>query len=198
METQENNQPLTLTVGSDKIQLFSTLLQSGIEIETTRGDVIGTFLERLPGFSEDYIVETVQTIFLNGTATDDLQTPLSGDSPVLAISAAMPGLAGAIFRKNSLHASLRTAQTVEEDGDTAGTTTVTLKLFNAIARDKGTMLLAGGVNIKASNITDFLGHRSTLIPHIESATVAEQPIQPSELTKTLSGLDTVHLQIIES
>lgn len=198
METQENNQPLTLTVGSDKIQLFSTLLQSGIEIETTRGDVIGTFLERLPGFSEDYIVEAVQTIFLNGTATDDLQTPLSGGSPVLAISAAMPGLAGAIFRKNSLHASLRTAQTVEEDGDTAGTTTVTLKLFNAIARDKGTMLLAGGVNIKAKNITDFLGHRSTLIPHIESAVVAEQPIQPSELTKTLQGLDTVHLQIIES
>jgi hypothetical protein len=40
---------------------------------------------------------------------DDLETVVDGSSPVIAISGAMPGLAGAIFRKNSFHAALRTS-----------------------------------------------------------------------------------------
>ena len=111
---------------AEDIDRFTSLLQAGILIPAVRGVSIGAFLESLPGFTADYITDQVQTIFLNGTATDDMETPMEGDNPVLAISAAMPGLAGAIFRRNSLHAALRTVKATIANNSATDEITVTL------------------------------------------------------------------------
>ena len=131
MEDQLSLPELILEVTAESLPLFTTLLQSGIEINCNDGLSMGHFLNELPGFTPEYISDIIQTIFLNGTAEDDMTTPLTGKNPVLALSAAMPGLAGAIFRKNSLHSALRTEtrkkNTTESQSESL---TVTLKLFN--------------------------------------------------------------------
>lgn len=159
---------LTLYLSEGSIDKFVYLLQSGIRVKSTTGELLGLFLEKLPGFSVDYIIDEVQTIFLDGTAIDDLQTPLTGESPVVALSAAMPGLSGAIFRRNSIHAALRTvtANTNTPENSAPQPIDVTLKLFNAIAREKGPQLLREGITIRSASVLDYLNTRKWLLNHI--------------------------------
>lgn len=187
---------LVLQVPSEKVWMFTSLLQAGIHVTADSGTSIGVFLEQLPGFSEEYIVDQVQTIFLNGTATDDLKTPLVGKKPVLAISAAMPGLAGAIFRKNSLHAALRTTTESQNTTLDKRELTVCLKLFNAIARDRGEKLLRQGVVMESGSVIQFLTTRSTLLPLITTITIDNKAITESELISRLEQSDRLTIQVV--
>lgn len=187
---------LVLQVPTEKVWMFTSLLQAGIHITAASGTPIGVFLEQLPGFSEEYIVDQVQTIFLNGTATDDLKTPLAGEKPVLAISAAMPGLAGAIFRKNSLHAALRTTTESQDTTLDKQKLTVCLKLFNAIARDRGEELLRRGVVMESGSVIQFLTTRSTLLANITGITIDNEAISESELISRLEQSDRLNIHVV--
>ncbi|SHO51671.1 hypothetical protein SAMN02745220_04142 [Desulfopila aestuarii DSM 18488] len=194
MKTQLSDTPtFTLYTTIEAIDRFTSLLQTGIIVPAARGVSIGAFLEALPGFTANYITEQVQTIFLNGTATDDMETPLDGDAPVLAISAAMPGLAGAIFRRNSLHAALRTVKKTMKSNSATDEITVILKLFNAIARDRGVQLLQNGVIIKAANVTAFLANRAPLMQLLLDAEVNGNQTSSSSLAHLLPTFDTIKL-----
>jgi hypothetical protein len=179
------------------MEMFTSLLQSGILTPTAPGNSIGVFLENIQGFTTDYITSQVQTIFLDGTATDDMETKFAGENPVLALSAAMPGLAGAIFRKNSLHAALRTTKIARHDACGNSRITVTLKLFNTIARDRGPELLRQGVSLKAAGLKSFLDARTTLPSMIMVAELEGKTIPRHDLPKTLTSLDRVHLTLID-
>lgn len=192
-------QRLELRVAPGTAPLFATVLQAGVAIPAPAGETLGAFLDRLPDFSRDYIVGEIQTIFLNGTAIDDLQTPLAGDNPVLALSAAMPGLAGAIFRKNSFHAALRTTlaekQTAHSERETV---IVTLKLFNSIARDRGPALLAEGVAIDAGHLLNFFKTSPTLLSHLRHVDMSGQVRDRQELTGLLEQNSPVRLVVREA
>jgi len=164
-------QNITFTVPAEKIGSYTTLLQSGIFLESEIGEPIGIFMDKLPGFNMEYIVDRIQTIFLDGNALDDMETPFSNSSPVLALSAAMPGLAGAIFRRNSLHAALRTSESkTDQTVLTESNILVCLKLFNMIAAEKGPGILEQGGCFSGSTLHNFFHQRPELqqnIIHIE-------------------------------
>ena len=199
MEDQLSLPELILEVTAESLPLFTTLLQSGIEINCNDGLSMGHFLNELPGFTPEYISDIIQTIFLNGTAEDDMTTPLTGKNPVLALSAAMPGLAGAIFRKNSLHSALRTEtrkqNTTESQSESL---TVTLKLFNSIAKERGAELLKKGVNIPSISIDNFLNRRATLRQHIKAVQFEGVTIDKSDLLPILSENSKINIQIVSA
>lgn len=193
MKEQQSLSRLTLSVRSESLPVFTTLLQSGIEATTAGGTTLGRFLGDLPGFTADYLAETVQTIFLNGTAVDDLTLPLAGENPVLALSAAMPGLAGAIFRRNSFHAALRTDTAAKASQRQEETTlTVTLKLFNSIARERGGELLRRGVRLQAGVLADFLERRPNLRRDIHLIRLDGREISFQDLTRCLADHDRIN------
>ena len=154
---------LDFTAPDGSASLFATVFQGGASMQIPPDTTLGSFLDGLPGFTMDYVADVVQTIFLDGTAVDDLQTPITGNSPVLALSAAMPGLAGAILRRNSFHAALRTATARPADHHDRGPVTLTLKLFNSIARDRGPALLAVGIRVEARKLSDFFATHPALL-----------------------------------
>ncbi|MFV0436572.1 MAG: hypothetical protein ACK5PS_04160 [Desulfopila sp.] len=180
------------TLGGD-IDGFTSLLQAGIRVRVRHGSSIGALLTSLPGFTARYINEEVQTIFLDGSATDDLATPLFGTTHVLAISAAMPGLAGAIFRRNSLHASLRTVNPQSAKAETVEEVIVKLKLFNTIARDRGKTLLREGVWLTSADLSQFLDNRASLIAKITDLVIDGTAVPASGLMAILPQFDTVRL-----
>ena len=188
---------LTLMVAEQDLPFYTTLLQSGIEIKGRSGETMAAFLDRLPGFTLDYIADTVQTIFLDGTANDDLTTPLTGKNSTIALSAAMPGLAGAIFRRNSFHAALRT-RTATKAKETGGDKppAVTLKLFNSIAAEKGPELLRRGVTILSGRLLKFLAPRDGLAGRIKNISLADDTITTDSLTENLARFETINLKII--
>lgn len=196
MEEQGTPHRLRLEVSAAHVHLFTTVLQSGIEIKTESGNDIGTFLQRLEVFTMEYLSQTVETIFLNGTPIDELSHPLEGKNPTLALSAAMPGLAGAIFRKNSYHTALRTSTGENTtEGISSGTTTVTLKLFNTIAKERGQELLHRGVTISGLKFTKFIERNGHLIDYILTAHLNDVQINLSNLVTALHRSSTIYLII---
>ena len=197
METTDTHNPrLVLHVEKSAPQLFSTLLQSGFQVAAEPTDTIGTFLTRLPGFTDEYVQREVQTIFLNGTATDDLQTPISGKQPTLAITTAMPGLAGAIFRKNSPHAPLRTTRVEKSAADTPPLSTVTLKIFTTIGKEMGPGLLRRGVDLKAADLHSFFGYRPSLLGRIDEISIDGRECTAEDMLSFLKSSEMIHLSVL--
>jgi hypothetical protein len=196
MDDQQSLSHLVLTITPEKLPLFTTVLQSGIEIMTPAGTSLGQFLSALPGFTAEYLADAVQTIFHNGTAIDDLTTLFYGEKPVLALSAAMPGLAGAIFRRNSFHAALRSEIKAKPAGSLSEKPlTVTLKLFNTIALERGKELLALGVRLPAAVLSSFLRIRPGLLPAIVRIKLDEEVIDMPTLLSALAEATKIDLKI---
>jgi hypothetical protein len=115
----------------------------------------------LPGFTVEYLEKTVQTIFINGVAADSLDRQLPPGSTV-ALSAAMPGLAGAIFRRQGVHGSLRSRPMVKQSETAPNSGYLRVKLFNSIATDRAVDLLQRGILVKGASFHDFASRREEL------------------------------------
>jgi len=138
--------------GSHKPFLFR-MLQEGFFVTTKAGISIKDFLTDYLKIDSDYISRRISTLLLNGIPVDDLDSETLADGSVLALSAAMPGLAGSIFRKGGYLAGLRSKVgkkdiAAKPDSDAW----VKVKLFNALVADLGPGLLSRGIWIKASSL----------------------------------------------
>ncbi len=178
---------------------LTSLLQSGIKEQATCDEPIGRFLEKLPGFTEAYIANDIQTIFLNGNPVDDLETPLTSRKATIALSAAMPGLAGAIFRRNSLHAALRkTSPPVDNNQKHAGTVSIQLKLFNAVAANRGPGLFQKGVSLSSKTLSQYLQTRPSIQSDILIFQVNGTGVNWEDLLELLEAKDFIFLLASEA
>jgi hypothetical protein len=119
---------------------------------------ISTILRHLLCVPPEYLERRLQTIFLNGKPVDDLEQTLVAHGDCLALSAAMPGLVGATFRKKGLIAAFRAGITFRQTSITfiPGPCWVRLKLFNLLAQELGPGLLARGVWLAKKDFYLFL------------------------------------------
>jgi hypothetical protein len=152
---------LHLTLPAELLPGFASLLQHGILFPLPRPVPLLAFLVSLPGFSLDYIEENVQTIFIDGVAADSLDRALAGGTTV-ALSAAMPGLAGAIFRRQGIHGSLRSQPVQQSPHALTDAGFLTLKLFNSIATDRVGDLLRQGILVSGKALVNFARMRGHL------------------------------------
>lgn len=186
---------LKITLDINNVSRFTSLLQSGIGLESTTGTSLGVFLTNLPHFDPDYINQRIQTIFFDGNAVDDLEKHFFEPHHVVALSAAMPGLAGAIFRRNSLCAALRTKASVTQTNNSSiKPCIVTLKLFNNIALEKGAAILENGGIFSGSSLLDFFRQRPSLIMSATSFTLDNTIVPRERVIQQLDEAKTYHLQ----
>jgi hypothetical protein len=112
---------------------FKALLQRGVGIAGGSGATVREFLEDVLGIDATYVEEKLQTVFLDGQPVDDLDRAVVRPGAVLALSGAMPGLAGATMRRGGYYARMREGIT-HEGRDPAGRVQedgiVVVKLFN--------------------------------------------------------------------
>ncbi len=162
MHCQHTTPLLTLSFPTQPLTGFASLLQHGLLFPVQQPVPLVPFLLALPGFTAEYIEQTVQTIFINGVPADSLQREL-GAGTTLALSAAMPGLAGAIFRRQGVHGSLRTRP--QEPSVAVGMQEgyLTLKLFNSIAFDRVDDLLSHGILIASKAWQQFATMHGALL-----------------------------------
>jgi hypothetical protein len=148
---------LSLTVAPDGISRFLPLLGQGFTVNRPAGASVEDFLCRECGIAPDYLRERVQTVFLNGKAIDDLAAAVVIDGSTLALSAAMPGLAGAVLRKGGAYAAMRRQISHASPGGphASGPVSVRIKLFNLVARELGPGFLEQGVLIRGADLQDF-------------------------------------------
>ncbi|RJR20740.1 MAG: hypothetical protein C4582_08805 [Desulfobacteraceae bacterium] len=148
-------------------------------IRTRSGISIKEFITEYLNAESDYISKRISTLFLNGTPVDDLDYEILTDGSVLALSAAMPGLAGAILRKGGHLAGLRTRVEKKHSAEKAASGAwVKLKLFNALVPELGPGLLSRGIWVKASSISSFPAESNILPPYTD-------PDNPDEMVHVI-------------
>ena len=148
---------LRLTVESDRLSLFSSLLGQGFTLKVRTGCSVRELLCGQLGVRADYIDQRIQTIFLDGKTVDDLDTAVIRQESTLALSAAMPGLAGATLRRGGAYAAMRRQISHQ---NTAGHNSVAdgvvmLKLFNLVALELGPGFLKQGIWIRGKHMENF-------------------------------------------
>jgi hypothetical protein len=189
---------LDLTLPETAVSRFFPLLGQGVLVRGPGGETVEGFLQKTAGVSPVYLKDRVQTVFLNGRALDDLKTATVADGATLALSAAMPGLAGAVLRRGGFYAAMR-RQISHEAGGPAGVgqeITVTLKLFNLVARDLGPGLLAKGVLLPADQLKDFIDRQGRWIwVGCIAAEADGRPVETARVPGVLSGAGQVILTV---
>jgi hypothetical protein len=184
---------LTLALPEEAVAGFASLLQHGILFAVDRSVAILPFLLTLPGFTAGYIEKTVQTIFINGVAADSLDRSLAAGS-TLALSAAMPGLAGAIFRRQGVHGSLRSQHAAKVEPDHSASGFITLKLFNSIAADRVQDLLTQGIYVSGKALHDFAARREHLFVPPVVLSFAGRTLNSTDLLRTVAGLPILQVK----
>jgi len=139
------------------MSLFSPLLGQGFTLKIRTGISVRDLLCRQIGINEDYLDQRIQTIFLDGKVVDNVDTAVIRQESTLALSAAMPGLAGATLRRSGAYAAMRSQishknNTVDNSAENG---TVMLKLFNLVALELGPMFLNQGIWIDGKNLEHF-------------------------------------------
>jgi hypothetical protein len=124
---------------------FKALLQRGVGIAGGAGATVREFLEDVLGIEAAYIEEKLQTVFLDGQPVDDFDRAVVRPGSVLALSGAMPGLAGATMRRGGYYARMREGITHEGHDPADGVRKngiVVVKLFNRPLADLAEALAA--------------------------------------------------------
>lgn len=130
---------------------------------------------------------------------DDLDQQIFGESAVIAASAAMPGLAGAIFRKGGIHASLRTVAGKDLHSTALKqAVNVRIKLFNITAKERGMDILSGGCFVKAADLLKFLQYRERVAARIIYAVSDKEKLNSSQLCSFLETQTNIHLFITKN
>lgn len=155
---EQTSTALSFVLKQDKISVFFFLLQQGFQVTAKVGCDIQSLLCDQFGMMPDYLSDRINTIFLNSKPVDDVTSAVIEDGDTLALSAAMPGLVGATFRKAGCLASFRGSITYQKDGDApavCGEGAITLKLFNLLVSEMGPLFLECGIWVSGRVLRDF-------------------------------------------
>jgi hypothetical protein len=137
---------------------LSRIFQKGIRVEIETGCTLESLLCDQWGVPSEYILKKISTLFLNGKPVDDIYTARVGEGAVLALSAAMPGLVGAVMRRDGFFSSLRGAITYREaaPANPVCRGVITVKLFNLLIGELGPLFLTRGFFVDPGDLPEDL------------------------------------------
>lgn len=178
---------------------FTPLFSRGLLVSACLECSLKELMCRQIGLAEDYLDNRVQTVFLNGHPVDDVNRATVGEGATLALSAAMPGLAGAVLRKGGVLATLRQNITYRNDALARETCEgrVIVKLFNMTTREVGPLLLARGIWMEGTELRELLDRCDDLLRKgCRQTMLNNSPIGLDDLRSHIKDKDTLFLQVI--
>ncbi len=158
MSSESSGTELRLHLEESLIPKFFQLLQRGFMMKVQVGCSIKSLLCEQLGVDPEYMEKRIQTIFLDGKPVDDVNSAIIRDGSTLALSAAMPGLVGAVLRSGGFFASMRsTISHREETGvERPQEGMVSLKLFNILLKEMGPAFLEKGIWVHGKDLQNFI------------------------------------------
>ena len=149
---------LDLVLEAERVKDFFPLLQRGFMFKARVDHSIKTLLCEQVGLKPEYVEDRIKIIFLDGKAVDDIDSAIIKDGSTLALSAAMPGLVGAILRRGGHLALLRSQATYREGNKPSSPREglVVLKLFNLLVDELGPLFLRTGIYVGGGDLKDLI------------------------------------------
>jgi hypothetical protein len=172
---------LSITVAEDYLLRLIGLLTPSFSVRAQVGNDLKAFVCQQLGVHEVYFEERIQTIFLDSKPVDDVTKTAVRDGSVLALSAAMPGLVGAIFRKGGQYSWMRKSISYEGENNPAQGDSgwVTVKLFNMVLKELGPGFLKQGIWVDGGRVKDFIKSQPQAFRrHIQALPLDGTPTSP--------------------
>ena len=156
-KTSRPQRHIQLAVPSVSIPLFFGLLRSGFLVDLTVGCSLEHMLCDQLEIAPDYLRDRAQTVFLNSSPVDDLASASVPDAAVISLSAAMPGLNGAVMRRGGPLSGMRRSISHAPDQvcNQLSPGRITLKLFNLVAKELGPQFLARGIVVTSKALGEL-------------------------------------------
>jgi len=184
---QQTSRPLRhiqLAVAADRFPLFFGLLRSGFSVDLTVGCSLEHLLCDQLEIAPDYLRDRAQTVFLNSSPVDDLASASVPDEAVISLSAAMPGLNGAIMRRGGPLSEMRRSISHAPDQVCRQLSPgrITLKLFNLVAKELGPQFLTRGVIVSSQALGELFGQQPrSFWQRVHSAAIDGSPCEADQL-----------------
>ena len=183
---------LSIAVADDHLSKLIGLLTPSFSVRAQVGNDLKAFVCEQLGVHDAYFEERIQTIFLDSKPVDDVTKTAVRDGSVLALSAAMPGLVGAIFRKGGQYSWMRKSISYEGENNPAQGDYgwVTVKLFNMVLKELGPGFLEQGVWVDGERVQAFVKVQPLEFrQHIQALPLDGTPISTEAfLDQDLSGI----------
>ena len=192
---------LKLKFDPEIMSVFNPLLGGGFSVCAPSGTSIKAYLCSYLGIDSDFFDNRIQTLFLDGSPVDDPETAYFKSDSVLALSGAMPGLAGATLRSGGFYSRLRGEISYDQTTacETTGECLIRVKLFNLIVKDLGPLFLEKGIQVDSDTVSElFNNRRHRLLDGCQAAELNGKPIEPERLIEMELPRGDVSLQVINS
>ena len=169
--------------------------QKGAKVEVETGINLRSLLLDDLCLTEEGIAK-IQTIFWQSKPVDDIDGCVVRDGGVLALSAALPGLVGAVLRRDGAWAAMRDSITHQDEGtaQTSARGVITVKLFNFMLTEVGPLLLKRGIRLDAADLAALLND-SLVRQQLAEVRLADQEVEVGQLGKLIGGEQTVLLHV---
>lgn len=161
MQKISHNDPLThvhLMLNKGLLPIFYQLLQKGFRVEGNVGCSVRALLCEQHGVAPEYLEKRIQTIFLDGKPVDNVDTAIVEEGATLSLSAALPGLVGAVMRRGGYYAPMR--DQISYRGEFTSPKIkpgkVYMKLFNLPLIELGPMFLKRGILVSGNTLHEVL------------------------------------------
>ena len=167
--TASNDLPetrLSLSVEAEALDGFCLLTGGGFKIRIWTSESVKEVLCGQLAIEPSYVENRIQTIFLDSTVVDDPNTAIVAAGSTIALSAAMPGVAGAMLRRGSHYSPMRS--TISHDSQSEESTQrseadMTLQLFNMLQQELGPAFLKRGIRLSGRAFADLLRRRGDIL-----------------------------------
>lgn len=169
--------------------------QRGAQVEVkVGGDLLSLLTEDLC-LTEEGIAK-IQTIFWQSKPVDDIAGCVVRDGGVLALSAALPGLVGAVLRRDGFWSAMRDSITHQDEGaaQISSRGVITIKLFNFMLSEVGPLLLKRGIRLDVADLASLLNDPSVR-QKLEEVRVADQEVAVDTLGGLLGGEQMILLRV---
>ncbi len=137
---------------------FTPFLQRGFFVQIAAGCSLQTLLCVHFELDSAYVGQRIKTIFLKGIPVDDPAVAFVEKGSTLALSGALPGLAGATLRRGSPLAGLRSSGYRPDKAYAPSTKPgfVQVKIFNLLIPELGPNFLRKGIFLARKEWNEFL------------------------------------------
>jgi hypothetical protein len=151
---------LRMVLSQNQLPAFFPLLQRGVWLRVQVGCSIMKLLTEQFGVAEDYVIERITTLFLDGKAIDDPETSYVKEGSTVALSSAMPGLVGATMRRGGHLAAMRGTITYQSQQVKSGSGPIRVKLFNMVMTELGAAFLSHGILLSTDELKIFVDEQT--------------------------------------
>jgi hypothetical protein len=196
----ENCAVLNIEAEKEMFLHFQHIFQAGFVFRCQVGQSIEDLLFRQLALKKKFVEEKVSTVFLDGQCVDDIASATLKNDSVVALSSALPGLAGATLRRGGQYACLRNSITYHNENKHIETQegAITVKLFNLLMVELGPVFLRKGIIMGRSAIVSFFHtQKENFWKEIKTVHFEGLPIAPNKLMEesTYDNYDCMAISI---